>query len=71
MQNAMWLTTAGFFAVGSFVFLMMLAGARHAVVEKAEEEHAQRVKEEEARREAEAELMATETEGVYEAQGMD
>jgi len=71
MQDAMWLITAGFLAVGSLAFLMMLAGARHAVVESAEEEHAARLKEEEARREAEAELEAAEVEGVYEAKGVD
>ncbi len=72
MQNAMWLITAGFLAIGCLVFLMMLAGARHAIVEQAEEEYAQRQQEEEARRqaEAEAELMATDTQEVYEAQSV-
>ena len=69
MQDAMWLITIGFLAAGSLSFLMMLAGARHAVVEKAEEEHTARQKKEKARREAEQE--AASEQGVYEATGVD
>ncbi|MFH1417641.1 MAG: hypothetical protein ABII12_05060 [Planctomycetota bacterium] len=69
MQDVMWLITVGFLAVGGLAFLMMLAGARHAVVETAEKVHAAQLKEEEARREAERE--AASEQGVYEATGVD
>jgi hypothetical protein len=67
MREFEWLTTVGFLALGGFTFLMMVAGARRAVLERVKAERLQREAEEAARKKAEEEASV----GVIEAVGID
>lgn len=56
-----------FIAIGVFTFLMLLAGARRAVIEKADEDRKGREAAERARMEA----LAAESAGVTEVKGVE
>ncbi len=56
-----------FIAIGVFTFLMLMAGARRAVVEQAEQDRKKREAEEKARMEA----LAAASAGVTEVKGIE
>jgi hypothetical protein len=67
MREFEWVTMIGFLALGGFTFLMMVAGARRAVMERVKAERLQREAEEAARKKAEEEASV----GIVEAVGID
>jgi hypothetical protein len=69
MPEFEWLAMAGFLMLGGFTFLMLVAGARRAVMERAEADRLRKEAEEAARKKAQQEQ---EEEGVViEAVGID
>jgi hypothetical protein len=67
MREFEWVTMIGFLALGGFTFLMMVAGARQAVLERVKAEPLRREAEEAARKKAEEEADV----GIVEAVGID